>query len=178
MVYEYGFKIALAPICGKKWENCWAWNNWFNRFNFIASGHERSWAVPMIRLLLRGYFVANLSTLMLFSLDKLWSVSEESMIVKFSVSIFWQIFLVKRNESRKRAERQKATSSIFPIGILLYFRRNLQSVTFFIFSDQEIIFNKPRKGIWSELMKKSAVIWLFWNKGKKTFLTFLISKSR
>ena len=122
MVYEYGFKIALAPICGKKWENCWAWNNWFNRFNFIASGHERSWAVPMIRLLLRGYFVANLSTLMLFSLDKLWSVSEESMIVKFSVSIFWQIFiLVKKNESRKRAGRHKATSSIFPIGIFVVF---------------------------------------------------------
>ena len=30
----------------------WAWSNWFNRrLNFIASGHERSWGVPMIRLL-------------------------------------------------------------------------------------------------------------------------------
>ena len=139
---------------GKKWENCWAWNNWFNRFNFIASGHERSWAVPMIRLLLRGYFVANLSTLMLFSLDKLWSVRRvlESMIVKFSVSIFWQIFLVKRNESRKRAARQKATSSIFPIDILLYFRRNLQSVTFFMFSN---VFRSDKQA-WVPLLRYST----------------------
>ena len=35
------------------WMWFWAWNNWFNRFNFIASGHERSWAMPMIRLLLQ-----------------------------------------------------------------------------------------------------------------------------
>ena len=47
------------------WMWFWAWNNWFNRFNFIASGHERSWAMPMIRLLLqlRWFFsLANLST--------------------------------------------------------------------------------------------------------------------
>ena len=37
-------------------DDSWAWNNWFNRFNFIASGHERSWAMPMIRLLLLGWF--------------------------------------------------------------------------------------------------------------------------
>ena len=48
------------------WMWFWAWNNWFNRFNFIASGHERSWAMPMIRLYFFNYVdffsLANLST--------------------------------------------------------------------------------------------------------------------
>ena len=131
MVYEYDFKIALTSMYGKKWENCWAWNNWFNRFNFIASGHERSWAVPMIRLLLRGYFVANLSTLMLFSLDKLWSVRRvlESMIVKFSVSIFWQIFF--REEKWIKKKRLKDTRQpplFFRSAFLSYSCRILEEI--------------------------------------------------
>ena len=123
---------------GKKWENCWAWNNWFNRFNFIASGHERSWAVPMIRLLLRGYFVANLSTLMLFSLDKLWSVRRVwlwNSPSPFSDRFFFSEEKWIKKKGQKKDKRQPHL--FFRSAFLLYSWRNLQFVTFFRFSDQK-----------------------------------------